>query len=148
VLKVWALLSHTTITLELQVLQLELHQISFLSLSLRRNNCLRHLNLCGNRLGDLGTIMFAKAIPACTLEVLNLNQNSIGNTGAAAIATGLAQNTSIKTLYLEFNEIGTAGCAALAGALRQNTVLKELKLGFNQIQVRNIFSTWFTDVVF
>jgi hypothetical protein len=45
--------------------------------------------------------------------VVNLNANSIGYAGCAALVEALRVNTAVKQVYLRFNSISDAGRAAL-----------------------------------
>ena len=59
------------------------------------------------------------------LDELNLSRCRMGGAGAAAIADGLRQNSTLTSIDLEDNEIGDAGAAAIAAiadGLRQNSV--------------------------
>ena len=67
------------------------------------------------------------------LKELWLQDNKIGDAGAAALADALRVNGALKELYLDSNQIGDAGAAALADALRVNGALIDLRLGDNQI---------------
>jgi hypothetical protein len=55
-----------------------------------------------------------------TLLRLNLWHNSIGTSGAAAIAAALRVNSSLLSLSLSYNQIGDSGVAAFAEALKVN----------------------------
>eukprot|EP01094_Clydonella_sp_ATCC50884_P017021 TRINITY_DN2893_c0_g1_i4.p2 TRINITY_DN2893_c0_g1~~TRINITY_DN2893_c0_g1_i4.p2 ORF type:complete len:131 (-),score=26.59 TRINITY_DN2893_c0_g1_i4:74-418(-) len=68
-----------------------------------------------------------------SLACLDLEENNIGDGGAAHVADALRVNTSLKKLYLEGNNIGPEGAAQLADALRGNTSLKRLDLIENNI---------------
>ena len=50
-----------------------------------------------------------------------MENNAIGDEGAAALAEALKVNTALTWLDLKDNEIGDEGAAALAEALKVNT---------------------------
>ena len=54
------------------------------------------------------------------LEVLDIWNNSIGATGAAAIAKALESNHRLRTLELRLNRIGDAGAASFAALMPKN----------------------------
>jgi hypothetical protein len=69
-----------------------------------------------------------------TLEVLNLRNNFIGDSGVRCLAEALPFNSTLKELYLDYNnKIGTEGARWLGDALRVNSTLKVLNLAYNFI---------------
>jgi Ran GTPase-activating protein (RanGAP) involved in mRNA processing and transport len=62
---------------------------------------------------------------------IELNHNSIGDDGCAALAATLRDNTVLTKISLIGNGIGQAGAIALAERLRANARLRELGLGRN-----------------
>ena len=76
-------------------------------------------------------VLFTSSIK--NLKSLDLNNNSIGDGGAKALAGALHNNTSLLGLYLANNNIGVDGAKALAGALQNKTSLRNLSLSSNSI---------------
>lgn len=68
------------------------------------------------------------------LETLRLDNTTLDDTGAIALAAGLEQNTSIICLSLIGNKIQDIGATALAAALKINNTLKSLFLDNNKIK--------------
>ena len=66
-------------------------------------------------------------------QELDLTNQGIGDAEAAALATVLATNTTLKKLVLSGNRIGPVGARALAAALRNNATLTTLILWNNAI---------------
>lgn len=64
-----------------------------------------------------------------TLTHVDLSNNSIGNSGAAALAGALEGNTTLRLLNLKNNFIGRDGLVALANSLVHNKVLDEVAIG-------------------
>ena len=94
---------------------------------------LTYPELNNNNIGDSGAAAVAEALKNNTaLTRLYLHYNTIGDIGAVAIAGALKSNT-VTTLYLEHNNIGDSGAAALAEALKKNTALTTLWLQHNNI---------------
>jgi hypothetical protein len=94
------------------------------------NITLKELNLGDNSIGDSGTAAIASSLTALTS--LDLGSNSIGASGTAAIASSL---TALTSLNLEFNSIGDRGVQAIASSL---TALTSLNLGSNSIGDRGV----------
>ena len=93
--------------------------------SLRENSGLPVLDLSGNEIEDTQAQELAEAlkenanalVPMRWLDI-KLQDNQIGDAGAAALAAAFKQNVSVQNLYLQYNRIGDAGTAALADALK------------------------------
>jgi hypothetical protein len=90
--------------------------------------CLK-LNLGRNDFSDDGVAALAKAVSAGALpalEVLALNDNSIGVTGVEALlgAAALGAFPSLRKLFLHNNRIEASGCNALAQALEARALPK------------------------
>ena len=109
-----------------------------LAAGLVNNTGLRVLDLRANRVGDEGTVVLAAALrmnhavarvslmgngiravggaaiggllgtASCTLRILDLRSNRLGDTGAAAIAEGLEANANLCRLWLRHNHIRSA----------------------------------------
>jgi len=86
-------------------------------------------------MGDAGAAAVGALLahPACAVTSLTLDSNGIGDAGAAALAGGLAVNTSLTDLIAWDNAIGDAGAAALADALTRNATLRVLSLARNAL---------------
>ena len=67
-----------------------------------------------------------------SLEVLNLEENTIGDAGCEALSTLLTNpQSNLQYLGLNYNDIGTDGAIAILNALEGNNRLRELSL-FNR----------------
>ena len=64
----------------------------------------------------------------CKLERLYLRQCDISSDTAVELAHGLSQNCSVKVLHLSYNPIGDEGAAALGQAMTENKTITELWL--------------------
>ena len=62
---------------------------------------------------------------------IHLNNKSIGDAGALALAQALHHNSTLEWLYLSNNSISDAGAVALAQTLHHNSTLKWLHLDGN-----------------
>ena len=62
-----------------------------------------------------------------------LAHNSIGDTGAFALATAISNNNALNTLGIGNNGIGDKGASTLATGLTTNTVLNTLEIDGNSI---------------
>ncbi|KAG0204571.1 hypothetical protein BGX28_003542 [Mortierella sp. GBA30] len=94
------------------------------------------LNLQLNSIGDSGAQAISKALKSnSTLTTLNLRYNSVGEDGAHALSEALKTNSTLSTLDLESNSIGDKGAYALSEALKANSTLTTLNLGSNSIKV-------------
>lgn len=92
------------------------------------------LSLDDNNIGDSGAAAIAEALKSNTaVEKLWLNNNTIGDSGAAALAEALESNTALRWLFLQTNTIGDSGAAAIAESLKSNTALTMLYLNGNNI---------------
>ena len=80
-----------------------------------------------------------------TLQTLGLNENGVGDAGAASLASALEKNATLQTLNLggyetlcnlslkEAPVMGDVGAALLASALEKNATLRTLDLGANGV---------------
>jgi len=107
------------------------------------------LNICLFTILYIGAICISKVLKACSLQVLSLSYNNIGDDGITAIvgalnasqineldvsgcgitlagakslAVGLKLNNSVKKLVLAFNDIGDDGIIAITGALNSSQI--------------------------
>lgn len=81
-----------------------------------------------------GTCELAAALsPSAAVRTLDVNENGIGEKGAAALAEALQAGSQLRVLRLRGNAIGDAGAAALGHALATEPVLEELDVGHNDV---------------
>eukprot|EP00937_MAST-01D_sp_MAST-1D-sp2_P004366 g4366.t1 len=84
--------------------------------------------------GDSGAIALAEALKTnTTLQQLCLNNTSVGDGGAIALGEALKTNTTLQGLSLSYTSVGDGGATALGEALKTNTTLQ--KLGLNHTSV-------------
>ena len=95
--------------------------------------CLR-IFLDNKSISDAGAVALAQTlIDNSTLDYLLLSSNSISDAGAVALAQALHYNSTPKKLFLFDNSISDAGAVALAQALHHNSTLGWLNLSNNSI---------------
>jgi Leucine Rich repeat len=99
---------------------------------------LESLRLDHAELGDEGCALIAKAIESggadAHIRLLSLANNDIEDIGAAALATMLVANTSMRTLLLADNRLRQAGGASLCAALEStNRTLTHIELTWNLV---------------
>jgi len=100
---------------------------------LKYNGTIQDLQLGYDNLGAQGATTLAEGIKECqSLNKLVLNNNSIGNAGAAAILEAL-KGSKMKELWLSFNSIDDEGMKTLAPLLPGLPNLADLRLGANKI---------------
>ena len=87
---------------------------------LEGNDVLESLNLQGNSMSAVGVSRLMMA--SCHVQHLDLSSNRLGDSGAIAVADGLKDNPTLKSIILVWNKIGFAGMEALALALQGNCV--------------------------
>ena len=94
------------------------------------NTNLRRIKLIYSGITDEELLPMIDAIRGhCMLEYLDLCYNRIGDVGCRALATMLEDpNCNIRELYLEGNDICIEGTVALANSLATNTKLRTLAL--------------------
>merc|ERR1712129_99377 len=81
------------------------------------NAVLTQLDLQDNSIGDVGAVALAEALSKDTaLTVLQLCHNSIGDTGAAALSHVLAKNNILDLCIVHGNSLGWAGALVVAKA--------------------------------
>ena len=71
--------------------------------------------------------------PKCTVEILELSRNALGNRGAKKIGDALITNRTLKVLDVSLNAISSRGCVSIANGTRENSTLKELCMSWNAI---------------
>jgi len=111
------------------------HDVILLSASIRGNSLalsgcplLEVLELAENDISDTGVAVLATCIRG-NLQVLDLSDNKITCTGAVALADGLSDCQSLRYLDLSINKISDRGAVALAGCQS----LQELDISNNEI---------------
>lgn len=83
----------------------------------RQVGLLRRVALCRGGLGDAAAAGVGRALAACDLVELHLDDNRIHTAGAVGLAAGLAANGTLRVLSLADNCVANAGLEALLGAL-------------------------------
>lgn len=92
------------------------------------------LDLCDNRIGSTGAAAIAQSLAASQLQVLDLGGNKIGVNGAVAIATALSTaKTQLRELRLSGNDIGDVGAEAMAFVIATISTMRTLHLSNNHI---------------
>ncbi|ESS68640.1 hypothetical protein TCDM_02570 [Trypanosoma cruzi Dm28c] len=109
------ILNNTITTLDLSMCDMQEEAAVEFFHCLKRNRCLKHLNLDGNNVGDKGATAAAECIH--NLETLHMSCNDIHDKGAIAIASFLRNSSKIKTLNLRANCITFYGAYKLISAL-------------------------------
>ena len=95
---------------------------------------LDQLNLGITKLDDAGAIELGVSLVGNTnLLYLQLDNNSVGWSGAKSIADGLRGNKALHTLRLPYNSVGAAGATALGEVLNE-TAITYLNLNWNSIE--------------
>ncbi len=103
------------ICLELDDLELDDIDASFIAQLLSRNKCIQYVSLERNKIGDNGVIDIANSLQVNSIvDTLKLGGNLIGDGGAVALATLLKTNNTIRILGLDSNRINE-GVVALGG---------------------------------
>jgi len=97
------------------------------------DNHKKYQSILKSYVGDEAALYFTHYLIKMKLEVLNLSSNMIGDVGAGALATALAQNSTLKRLYLQHVGITATGIQVLADSLTRNTTLEQLILSFTQV---------------
>jgi len=64
----------------------------------------------------------------CRIEDMNLSGNSLGNKGAAAIASFISSCYTLTSLNVDNNKLKTSGILVICSALSVNTTLKSLEM--------------------
>lgn len=112
--------------------RVEPDHVQLLASVLEHNFGIDELNLQDNAIGDVGAAALAAMLVHNTsLTELHLGSNGIANTGAESLATALHSNRALVTLGLSGNRISSAGAQALCDALRTNTRITAVEMGAN-----------------
>jgi Ran GTPase-activating protein (RanGAP) involved in mRNA processing and transport len=103
--------------------------------ALINNKVLTFLNLDNNNLGTESAVAIGNMLDQNhTLTTINLGFNfSIRSAGAKAIAEGLENNKTLRTLGLNWSGIGNDGARSIAGVLAKNSSLTTIDLSRNKI---------------
>lgn len=106
--------------------------ISALSDAFKNNKNLQILNLNDNTIGPTGSKTIANILPALqNLKEINFGDCLLKNDGAKYLATGLSNCMKLESLTLGFNEIKKDGALELISALTNKSQLKALVLDGN-----------------
>jgi hypothetical protein len=89
------------------------------------------LDLSNNRMDAAGVRLLAEVLKADTIVALDLGLNPLGDAGVEIICTGLAKNSSVRSLYLSHVGADSAGMEAVAGVLDTHPSLASLNLDAN-----------------
>ncbi|KAL4456118.1 hypothetical protein ABPG74_014079 [Tetrahymena malaccensis] len=97
----------------------------------------KEVNLANNNIGKIGCENLSRSLqePKCQLEVLNLEDNKLGDYAIIILLKGIMQNKSLKILNLSKNYITDKVCTDLKNILEQNE-LYELYLHWNLIKAQ------------
>eukprot|EP00308_Calcidiscus_leptoporus_P004875 CAMPEP_0119374082 /NCGR_PEP_ID=MMETSP1334-20130426/28866_1 /TAXON_ID=127549 /ORGANISM="Calcidiscus leptoporus, Strain RCC1130" /LENGTH=265 /DNA_ID=CAMNT_0007392035 /DNA_START=70 /DNA_END=864 /DNA_ORIENTATION=- len=77
---------------------------------LKRNTCIKRLDLARNLIADEGASAIAIALASnSTLEYLNLESNSVAERGGAALKEAVTENSTLQYLNLAYNHIPSTG---------------------------------------
>ncbi|ESL08753.1 hypothetical protein TRSC58_03539 [Trypanosoma rangeli SC58] len=109
------ILNHTVTTLDLSMCDMQDEAAEEFFHALKRNRCLKHLNVDGNYIADKGATAAAECVQ--NLETLHMSCNIIQDKGAIAIASFLRKSSTLKTLNLRANRITFYGAYKLISAL-------------------------------
>lgn len=109
--------------------------ITALSDSFTHNKNLQILNLNDNTIGPKGAEAFANVLPNLqNLKQINFGDCLLKTKGAESLANALQEkHRDLEELVLDSNEIGAKGGLALAKAMRNKNKLKTLILGANTL---------------
>jgi Ran GTPase-activating protein (RanGAP) involved in mRNA processing and transport len=96
--------------------------------AVRGNPHVRHLLLGADGIGDVGAEAVAQLARDSDLQTLFLGCNRISATGAAALASAMAEQPTIRGLWIKRNPLGLAGARAIATLVTANRSLRTLDL--------------------
>ncbi|CAG8719781.1 8875_t:CDS:10, partial [Cetraspora pellucida] len=101
---------------------------------LGNNKTLTNLNIENKTLSDDAAIALAKNLyKNTTLIYLNLRHSQFDSEAIKILAGALCENTTLTNLYLSRNKLGKSGEKVLAEALCKNTTLTNLDLSSNNL---------------
>jgi len=120
--------------LDLQHCGINLQTVDVLRDALLRNSSITSLNMNDNTLGKFGAAAMAEVLRASTtLTHVNFSNNLLKDDGVEKLLEGLVHNRSVTHLFLRVNRIGAAGAALLAQWLASNTTAVDVNLDGNDI---------------
>lgn len=131
-----ALMRQSLKSINMSMKNLRYHDASLLKLAFIQNSGLTVLRLSYNNLGDEGVATLAYHLGS--LQELDIGFNNVGDRGCTVIASALARNVKLKTLYLAGNEIGEKGAVAIATAIRGGAGLRCLHMTGNKIKPEGV----------
>ena len=105
------------------------------------NKSLEVLNLDGNELGCTGAQMLSEAIYTNTvLKELHVHLSQNGIKEVTSLGDALNFNKNLNDLFLDGNEVGCEGAQLLSLAFLSNAVLQGLSLSSNNIKNTGVCS--------
>jgi Ran GTPase-activating protein (RanGAP) involved in mRNA processing and transport len=109
--------------------------VAQLSAALAAKPAISSLNLNGNQIGAGGVKSLSDHIGnnERVFPRLHLNNNKLGDAGAAAVAHLLSSNSSITHVHLSGNGIGDSGVESLCKAIGPDSLVIELDLSNNDL---------------
>ena len=121
--------------------------LSILSTALRDNEHIKELYLCDNKIQPQDGNSIANIIKENKyLELIDLKNNNLQDTGLATICMSLSERSDInstksglKSLSIANNSITTLGCTYLCKALIHNCTLTNLNISNNSLTNESIF---------
>eukprot|EP00511_Aplanochytrium_stocchinoi_P006423 CAMPEP_0204825942 /NCGR_PEP_ID=MMETSP1346-20131115/3726_1 /ASSEMBLY_ACC=CAM_ASM_000771 /TAXON_ID=215587 /ORGANISM="Aplanochytrium stocchinoi, Strain GSBS06" /LENGTH=640 /DNA_ID=CAMNT_0051953747 /DNA_START=138 /DNA_END=2060 /DNA_ORIENTATION=+ len=118
------------------------HYIHVLGKRLRDNKNVEKLYMAENNItGKLFSESFTELLRCNdTLQLIDLDNNDLRNTGLVAIAGGIETNRTLKHLTLSGNNISDRGVIFFADALMGNFSLQTVDLSSNRVSDEGIFS--------
>jgi len=84
-----------------------------------------------------GAICISEVLGKCSLQILNMSRNNIGDDGIIAIA-GTLSNSQISKLYVSWCGITLTGAKSLAAGLLVNNSIRILYVWGNPITVEGV----------
>lgn len=118
---------------------LDEQQLEYLSHFLENNSHLKELCLNGNQLSSY--TFLGEPLKGCvSLEVLDLIENKIDDTGALALTTAIPHLACLKKIFLQQNQINDDGILAIADSLKNlsNSFLKKMNVKQNHASEKAI----------
>lgn len=118
---------------------------SSLGVALEINSTIKKLKLSGTRIGIEGAVAIGAALAgnSCSLEVLDISRNSIGDMGVSKIAVALKSNKSLRQLSLRQTAMSDVGALCvllslydtknLGAVLNCNHGIRYINLGNNEV---------------
>lgn len=139
----------------IQVLELRGNNISQEGLNellpvLRSQNCISHVSLEWNNIGNEIMQLAEVLMYNDTLKVLDLRNNRIGPEGAGFLAKMLEKNRCLVKLDLRWNELATSGARLLIESLQKPHKIQIIELSGNKIpddfiqEIENLLSSEIT----